>query len=350
MPERTVPHPTAFRLVLWPLAAVQLIDGVWALFFPRSFYDDFPAGRGGWVAALPEYSEHLVRDVGALFLATALLLAVAAVRLERRLVTLTLVVWLLWALPHAVWHFFNLGAYETGDAVANAVSLALTVAGPAALLVLLARTPTLARRGAGAAPAGGATRLSGVERPRNPLVRAVYGQTKRQFGRVMEPIKLTAHSTPLLLGYGAFEMATERATRMDGRLKELATMKAAQLSGCEWCLDFGSAIVRAKGVSDEDLRALLDPRDSDVLSDDDKLVVEYAEAMTRTPVDVPDELFERLRARFDEAQIVELTSVIALENYRARFNWALGIQSEGFSEGAYCVPPALAAGTTASGA
>jgi 4-carboxymuconolactone decarboxylase len=130
---------------------------------------------------------------------------------------------------------------------------------------------------------------------------------------------------------------------MDGRLKELAVLKAAQLSGCEWCMDFGSALVRTQGIRDDEMRALLDYRASDLLSDDDKLVVEYAEAMTRTPVDVPDELFERLRARFDEAQLVELTSVIALENYRGRFNWALGIQSEGFSEGAYCVPPALAA-------
>ena len=63
---------------------------------------------------------------------------------------------------------------------------------------------------------------------------------------------------------------------------------------------------------------------------------------------MPDELFERLRERFDEAQLVELTSVIALENYRGRFNWALGIQSEDFSEGAYCVAPQAAAQPSAS--
>ena len=61
--------------------------------------------------------------------------------------------------------------------------------------------------------------------------------------------------------------------------------------------------------------------------------------MSRTPVEVSDELFERLRARFDEGQLVELTSVIALENYRSRFNWAFRIGGEGFSEGAYCVAP-----------
>jgi 4-carboxymuconolactone decarboxylase len=58
--------------------------------------------------------------------------------------------------------------------------------------------------------------------------------------------------------------------------------------------------------------------------------------MTRTPVEVPDELFAALRNHFDERQMVELTSAIAWENFRARFDHALGIEAEGFSEGAVC--------------
>ncbi|MDX6698091.1 MAG: hypothetical protein QOE65_1488 [Solirubrobacteraceae bacterium] len=341
MAERTVPHPALFRLVLVPLGLVQVVDGVWALFFPRSFYDDFPAGRGGWVSALPAYSEHLMTDVGALFLATGVLLLAAAAWPQRRLVGITLVVWLLWAVPHTVWHLLNLDVYGTGDAIANTVALALTVLGPAGLLGLLAFSDAPLPERRTAPPAGGGSRIPGVRRPLNPFVRGAYLGTRRQFGSVVEPVKVTAHRPGLLLGWSALELATEHAHALDDRPKELAAMRAAQLTGCEWCLDLGSAIVRAKGLSEEDLRALLDWRASEVLSADDKLVVEYAEGMSRTPVDVSDELFERLRARFDEAQIVELTSAIALENYRGRFNWALGIQSEGFSEGAYCVPPAL---------
>jgi AhpD family alkylhydroperoxidase len=343
MPERNVPHPIAFRAVMAALGLVQTVNGVWATFFPRSFYEDFPPGRGGWVSVLPAYNEHLMTDVGALFMATGVLLLVAAVRLERVLVAVSLVVWLLFAVPHTVWHLFNLDPYHGSDLVGNVVSLALTVVGPGALLVLLIARGGPAAVRAGAGPGDGAARIRGVDRPRNPLVRYAYSQTKRQYGRVVEPVRVTAHAPGLLVGYGMFELATERSHHMDGRLKELAVLKAAQLSGCEWCMDFGSALVRTQGIRDDEMRALLDYRASDLLSDDDKLVVEYAEAMTRTPVEVPDELFERLRARFDEAQLVELTSVIALENYRGRFNWALGIQSEGFSEGAYCVPPALAA-------
>ena len=47
-------------------------------------------------------------------------------------------------------------------------------------------------------------------------------------------------------------------------------------------------------------------------------------------------MFSSLRAKFDEAQLVELTATIAWENYRARFNHAFGIEAEGFSESAFC--------------
>jgi 4-carboxymuconolactone decarboxylase len=71
----------------------------------------------------------------------------------------------------------------------------------------------------------------------------------------------------------------------------------------------------------------------------ERLVLEYADAMTRTPVKVPDALFARLRERFSEAQLVELTSAIAWENYRARFDHAFGMEGENFTEGAVCAMP-----------
>ena len=71
----------------------------------------------------------------------------------------------------------------------------------------------------------------------------------------------------------------------------------------------------------------------------EKLVLRYAVAMTRTPVEVPDELFAGLRRHFNPRQMVELTSAIAWENYRARFNHAFGTEAEGFSEGAACAVP-----------
>ena len=68
-------------------------------------------------------------------------------------------------------------------------------------------------------------------------------------------------------------------------------------------------------------------------------MLEYADAMTRTPVEVRDAVFARLRERFSEAQLVELTSAIAWENYRARFDHAFGIEAENFTEGDVCALP-----------
>ena len=68
-------------------------------------------------------------------------------------------------------------------------------------------------------------------------------------------------------------------------------------------------------------------------------VLRYASAITQTPVAVADDLFEDLRSHFNEKQLVELTSAIAWENYRARFNHAFEIEAEGFSEGAFCPMP-----------
>ncbi len=65
-------------------------------------------------------------------------------------------------------------------------------------------------------------------------------------------------------------------------------------------------------------------------------MLEYADAMTQTPVEVSDALFARLRGRFSDSQLVELTSAIAWENYRARFDHSFGIEAENFTEGAVC--------------
>jgi alkylhydroperoxidase family enzyme len=80
-------------------------------------------------------------------------------------------------------------------------------------------------------------------------------------------------------------------------------------------------------------------RGSPIFSDEERLVLEYADAMTNTPVEVGDGLFSQLRQRFSNAQLVELTAAIAWENYRARFDHALGVESENFTEGSYCALP-----------
>ena len=78
------------------------------------------------------------------------------------------------------------------------------------------------------------------------------------------------------------------------------------------------------------LREAANWRESSLFSEEERLALDYAERMTITGQRVDDALFGRLKARFSEAQIVELTAAVALENFRSKFNPPLGIEAQGF--------------------
>jgi len=73
-----------------------------------------------------------------------------------------------------------------------------------------------------------------------------------------------------------------------------------------------------------------------LFSETEKLALEYADAMTQTPVEVPDALFAMLREKFTDAQLVELTGTLAWAARRARFDHAFGVEAEGFTQESYC--------------
>jgi AhpD family alkylhydroperoxidase len=145
---------------------------------------------------------------------------------------------------------------------------------------------------------------------------------------------------PQLLGAVlGYELALLVSARVEPRLKVLAELKAAAVINCEYCLDIGSALGRAEGVPEAQLRALPAFRDSPEFDATDRLVLELAEAMSRAPAVVDDELRGRLLARFSRAQLAELVAAIAWENHRARVNQALGVRPSGFSDGEFCAVP-----------
>lgn len=92
-------------------------------------------------------------------------------------------------------------------------------------------------------------------------------------------------------------------------------------------------------MTEEKLRALDEYARSDVFSAEERAALRLADAMVATPARIDDDLFAALRDVFDEAQVVELASAIAWENYRARFNRVFDVESEDFSHGAFCPLP-----------
>ena len=183
-------------------------------------------------------------------------------------------------------------------------------------------------------------RLPGIARADAPEeIARVYDAATAHYGKLLDPLVVTAHNPEVFRAYVGFETGMAQARALEPRLKVLAELKAAALIGCPFCIDLGSREARASGLTDAELKALATYRESDLFSPLDKAVLDYATAMTRTPVVVSDALFAALRGHLSPAALVELTAAIAWESYRSRFNPALGIQSQGFSDGAYCVRP-----------
>ncbi len=129
------------RLALAVLGFVGLEVGLWAAFAPRSFYDDFPGAGRVWVSVDGPYNEHLVRDVGELNLALTVVTVVALVTLGRAAVIAAGGAWLVYGLPHLVYHLRHLEPLEDADAVAAPFTLALNVAIAALILWTAWRNP-----------------------------------------------------------------------------------------------------------------------------------------------------------------------------------------------------------------
>ena len=84
------------------------------------------------------------------------------------------------------------------------------------------------------------------------------------------------------------------------------------------------------GASEDKVRQVAEWRTSELFSTMERDALEYADRITVVGEKVDDELFARIRRHFSEAEVVELTAVVALENFRSRFGPALGIQPQGF--------------------
>ncbi len=179
-----------------------------------------------------------------------------------------------------------------------------------------------------------------LDPPRTLTYRLTEWYSRRRFGAVADPAAAMGHNMRVLMTDARHEMSLQRWNRLDPTLKALAEMTAAVSIGCSWCVDFGYWISTSRGVDPVKLENVPRWRDSDVYTDLERAVMTYAEAATATPPAVTDEMVAGLRARLDDAALVELTMMIAVENQRSRFNSALGLTSQGFRD--RCEVPAPA--------
>ena len=154
----------------------------------------------------------------------------------------------------------------------------------------------------------------------------------RMWGQVPDNAYVLWHNKPVLKALFAFENKVQKWKALDPHLKAYAEMASAGVIGCSWCMDFGYFMAHTKGLDEAKVREVPRWRESDVFTDLERDVMAYAEAMTVTPPEVTDEMVASLDERLGHAAVVELTMMVAIENERSRFNSAMGLASQGFSD------------------
>jgi AhpD family alkylhydroperoxidase len=162
-------------------------------------------------------------------------------------------------------------------------------------------------------------------------VRLFFWKQRRTYGRVLDPGLLWGRSPKVFAAvamlYGALD---RRSSPLSPALRSLVTVRVSQINHCAFCVDINSATLAKRGVPMEKIDALGTWRESLLFSPEERLALEYAEAMTVTHPGVGDDLRQKLKQQWNGDTIVELTGLIAFQNLSSKFNAALDVPAQGF--------------------
>jgi len=158
--------------------------------------------------------------------------------------------------------------------------------------------------------------------------RAVYERFVAGYGPFRSQVAVFAHSPPAVTHLMGLLLDLRASGTVKRRYLELAIVAVSKLNECHYCVAHHKPMLMVEGLSSAGVDRILDYGDHPEFDEVDRLVVEYTIAVTNTPQSIRDALFDRLRAQFSEAQIVELTLRIALCGFFTRFNDALQIDDE----------------------
>jgi AhpD family alkylhydroperoxidase len=165
------------------------------------------------------------------------------------------------------------------------------------------------------------------------FIRVFFLKQRHTYGKVLEPGLLWGRSpwvfASVALLYGALNRSS---SPLPPPLRSLVTVRVSQINHCAFCIDINSATLLKQGVSMEKVEALSDWRTSPMFSVDEKLALEYAESMTISEPGVTDDLRGRLKKRWNDDALVELTGLIAFQNLSSKFNAALDVTPQGFCQ------------------
>ncbi|MBI3939258.1 MAG: carboxymuconolactone decarboxylase family protein [Acidobacteria bacterium] len=154
----------------------------------------------------------------------------------------------------------------------------------------------------------------------------IFDSMQSKLGRVPNIYRIMGHAPQILRLVVDFSKALMR-TKLDAQLRELAYIKTSLVNDCNYCAHHHKALGRRAGLTDEKIEALEDYRSSDLFSDLEKLVIRYAEDLTRD-VRSDRKVMEALRQHLSPQELVELNATVGLANFTNRFNESFGTELE----------------------
>lgn len=183
-----------------------------------------------------------------------------------------------------------------------------------------------------AVPAPGAQRVAAPAGQAYPwYVRLIFAAQRRKYGAELEPARLWGRlPRAFLMLTLLYRSLDRRSSPLEPALRALVQVRISQINWCAFCVDLNGAAALERAVAPEKLGALEQFEASPLYTEREKAALAYAEALTDPARRVDDACFSRLRAHFDEQEVLELTALAAFQNLSSKFNAALGVQAQGY--------------------
>jgi alkylhydroperoxidase family enzyme len=172
------------------------------------------------------------------------------------------------------------------------------------------------------------TFLAPIEKPDGLMMKLVYAMTRRQFGKVLTPVKVVSARMPL--GFGFF---TAKIAKLDKKLvlpPETALLvreQVARINVCLFCIDIGRSFTIKASMNQAKFDALEEYGTSPLFSDAERAMLDYVTELTRDKK-VGAETFARMRGYYSEREICEIVWLVASEHFYNMTNIGLNIHSD----------------------
>lgn len=172
------------------------------------------------------------------------------------------------------------------------------------------------------------TFLPPIEKPASPMMQLVYAMTRRQFGKVLTPLKVFCARMPLAFGvfYGKIGKLDKKLT-LPAETVMLMRERVARLNVCLFCIDIGRSFVIKSRMNEAKFDALEDYAASPLFTDAERAALDYVTELTRDK-DAKPETFARLANHYSERAICEIVWLVASEHFYNMTNIGLNIHSD----------------------